>query len=73
MTIDIHAEKRFVEIWLESCDEDNAEVQGKVREFTDIFSGKDYYVAVFHSGKGDLLANTELLLLHNKTGQSTDK
>lgn len=66
MTIDIHDEKRFVEIWLESCDENNEEVQEKVRELTDMFSGRKYYVAVFHSGKGDLLTNSRELILRNR-------
>jgi len=66
MTIDIHAEERFVEIWLESCDENNEEVQGKVRELTDMFSEKKYYVAVFHSGKGDLLTNSSELIMRNR-------
>ena len=68
MEVNVLEQKRRVEIWLTNDDSNNAEILEAVEQIKKEYRARRFFTVVFHSGAGDLLANTELLLSHNKTG-----
>lgn len=68
MEVNVLEQKRRVEIWLTNGDSNNAEILEAVEQIKKEYRTRRFFTVVFHSGAGDLLANTELLLSHNKTG-----
>ena len=68
MEVNVLEQKRRVEIWLTNDDSKSDEVLEAVEQIKKEYRERRFFTVVFHSGAGDLLANTELLLSHNKTG-----
>lgn len=66
MEINILDSKKRVEIWLTSEDSNNKDVDETVKKMIKDYQSKRYFVVIFRSGTGNLLDNSELLLLHNK-------
>lgn len=66
MEINILDSKKRVEIWLTSEDSNNKDVDETVKKMIKDYRSKKYFVVIFRSGTGNLLDNSELLLLHNK-------
>ena len=68
MEVNVLEQKRRVEIWLTNADSENDEILEAVEQIKKEYRTRRFFTVVFYSGAGDLLANTELLLSHNKTG-----
>lgn len=68
MEINVLEQKRRVEIWLANHDRKSNEILETVEQIKKEYRVRRFFTVVFHSGAGDLPANTELLLSHNKTG-----
>ena len=68
MEVNVLEQKRRVEIWLTNADSENDEILEAVEQIKKEYRARRFFTVVFHSGACDLLANTELLLSHNKTG-----
>ena len=66
MEIDIHEDSKIVEIWLNHIDQNDEELNEKLKLLFADYSNRKYTVAVFKSGKEDLYEQTSQLLLHNR-------
>ena len=67
MEICVKDSLKIVEIWMTNAEQGNAVLRKSLRPLFDEYKQKKYKVAVFESGRDDLLYNTAGLLLHNRT------
>ena len=66
MEINVHDDRKIVEIWLDRSEQADAGLHETLRPIYQEYSGKKYTVAVFHSGMEDLYEQTHQLLLYNR-------
>ena len=67
MEINIHQEKKLVEIWLTNCEKQDPQMQEYLNALYRKYAQKHYFTAVFQSGSEDLVEATSALLCHNRT------
>jgi len=67
MEICVKDSLKIVEVWLTNVEQGDAALRKSLQPLFDEYKQKKYKVAVFESGRGDLLYNTAGLLLHNRT------
>ena len=65
MEVNIHQEDKIVEAWLTHAESQDAELRNSLKPYYKQFKENGYWVAVFHSGKGDLVSGTAELLKQN--------
>ena len=61
----VHDDMKLVEIWLTKAESDDDVFRRKLEPIFAEYKKKKYRVAVFSSGKGDMLEFTKDLLKHN--------
>ena len=61
----VHDDMKLVEIWLAKAESDDDVFRRKLEPIFAEYKKKKYRVAVFSSGKGDMLELTKDLLKHN--------
>ena len=61
----VHDDMKLVEIWLTKAESDDDAFRRKLEPIFAEYKKKKYRVAVFSSGKGDMLELTKDLLKHN--------
>ena len=66
MEIKVRDDVQLVEIWLSRKEQEDAEVQEKLRPLYKEYEKQHYLVATFRSGDDDLLDLTRSLLIHNR-------
>ena len=66
MEICVKDSQRIVEIWLTNAEQGDASLRESFRPLFEAYKQRKYKVAIFQSGRGDLLDNTAGLLLHNR-------
>ena len=66
LVIDVHADSKIVEIWLDHRDQNDLRLSEKLRPLFSDYNSRNYTVAIFLSGKEDLYEQTRQLLLHNR-------
>ena len=66
MEINIHDDKKMVEIWLTRAEKQDEALQQELKPLYAQYKKKKYMVAVFESGEQDLYQNTLALLSYNK-------
>jgi len=66
MEIIVRNDKKRVEVWLTRAERDNLELRASLKPLFAEYKAKKYLCVVYNSGNGNLLANTQDLLLHNK-------
>lgn len=65
MEIDVHDEQKLVCIWLKRSEAEDAALKRGLAPLYAEYKAKNYFVAVFESGNGDLISNTIYLLQTN--------
>ena len=66
MELTVKDEQKLVEIWLTNAEKADPVLRASLQGIYDKFKKKQYLVAVFESGNGDLYAQTRDLLLYNR-------
>ena len=66
MEINIHDDKKMVEVWLTRAEKQDEALQQELKPLYAQYKKKKYIVAVFESGEQDLYQNTLALLSYNK-------
>ena len=66
MEINIHDDKKMVEVWLTHAEKQDEALQQELKPLYVQYKKKKYMVAVFESGEQDLYQNTLALLSYNK-------
>lgn len=66
MELTVKDERKLVEIWLTNAEKADPVLRASLQGIYDKFKKKNYLVAVFESGNGDLYAQTRDLLLYNR-------
>ena len=66
MEINIHDDKKMVEVWLTRAEKQDKVLQQELKSLYAQYKKKKYMVAVFESGEQDLYQNTLALLSYNK-------
>ena len=66
MEINIHDDKKMVEVWLTRAEKKDEALQQELKPLYAQYKKKKYMVAVFESGEQDLYQNTLALLSYNK-------
>ena len=66
MEINVHDDRKIVEIWLSHSEQADAALREQIRPIYQEYNGKKYTVAVFQSGTEDLYEQTHQLLLYNR-------
>ena len=66
MEINIHDDKKMVEVWLTRAEKQDEALQQELKPLYAQYKNKKYMVAVFESGEQDLYQNTLALLSYNK-------
>lgn len=66
MEINIHDDKKMVEVWLTRAEKQDEALQQELKPLYTQYKKKKYMVAVFESGEQDLYQNTLALLSYNK-------
>ncbi len=66
MEINVHDDKKLVDIWLTKEERDNQKIREQMKPLCRGFSEKDYTVAVFLSGDRELIEETSALLRYNR-------
>lgn len=66
MEVEIHDEKKLVEIWLTNAEKNDPQVKGRLQSIYDYYGLQKYRVAVFESGGQDLHRSVRDLLVYNK-------
>ena len=66
MEINIQNDRKIVEIWLTHAESTDTALRGDLQEIYAAYRAKNYTVAVFTSGQGDLYEHTRDLLLFNR-------
>jgi hypothetical protein len=59
-------DKKMVMIWLTNADQKDPCLVNELFYLYEVYTKKKYRIAEFHSGEGDLYANTRDLLLFNR-------
>lgn len=67
MELNIHKDKKLVEIWLTNREKQDPQLQEYLSELYREYQRKQYFVAVFLSGSEDLAEATSALLCRNQT------
>ncbi len=66
MEINIHDDKKMVEVWLTRAEKQDEALQQELKPLYAQYKKKKFMVAVFESGEQDLYQNTLALLSYNK-------
>ena len=66
MEMTVKDERKLVEIWLTNAEKADPVLRASLQGIYDKFKKKQYLVAVFESGSGDLYEQTRDLLLYNR-------
>ena len=66
MEMTVKDERKLVEIWLTNAEKSDPVLRASLQGIYDKFKKKQYLVAVFESGSGDLYEPTRDLLLYNR-------
>ncbi len=66
MEIDIRDEQKIVEVWLSKAERDDPGLAESLRQIYAAYRQRNYTVAVFKSGEGDLFELTSGLLTTNR-------
>ena len=66
MEINVHDDKKMVEVWLTRAEKQDEALQQELKSLYAQYKKKKYMVAVFESGEQDLYQNTLALLSYNK-------
>lgn len=66
MITEINRDESIIEIWLTNEESQDPENEKKIRALSVEYRKKNFLVAVFISGKGNLTELTTGLLLHNR-------
>lgn len=66
MEINVHDDKKMVEVWLTRAEKQDEALQQELKPLYAQYKKKKYMVAVFESGEQDLYQNTLALLSYNK-------
>ena len=66
MEVNIHDDKKMVEVWLTRAEKQDEALQQELKPLYAQYKKKKYMVAVFESGEQDLYQNTLALLSYNK-------
>ena len=66
MEMCVNKESRTVEIWLNTREAQDPVLKERLRSLYRIFSDQKYLVAVFQSGRQDLVQSTSDLLCYNR-------
>ena len=66
MEINIHDDKKMVEVWLTRAEKQDEALQQELKPLYAQYKKKKYMVAVFESGEQDLYQNTLAMLSYNK-------
>ena len=66
MEINIHDDKKMVEVWLTRAEKQDEALRQELKPLYAQYKKKKYMVAVFESGEQDLYQNTLALLSYNK-------
>jgi hypothetical protein len=66
MEINVDAENKRVHIWLRNEEKADEDLQKRVRSICGAYRAQKYAVAVFLSGRSNLLELSGELLLHNR-------
>ena len=69
MEIKANADSRILSIWLTNAEQQNEATMQSLKPICNRYRQQKYKVAIFRSGNGDLLHNTQSLLLHNRYSQ----
>ena len=67
MEICVKDSQKIIEIWLTNTEQEDALLRTSLKPLYMKYKQEKYKVAVFQSGRSDLLYNTAGLLLHNRT------
>ena len=70
--LELHADVdfRILSIWLTNAELQDSTTMQQIKPTCDRYRKQKYKVAIFRSGNGDLLHNTQSLLLHNRYPKS---
>ena len=66
MEIKADVDSRILSIWLTNAEQQNEATMQSLKPICDSYRQQKYKVAIFRSGQGDLLYNTQSLLLQNR-------
>lgn len=66
MEMSVNKDSRTVEIWLNTREAQDPALNERLRSLYQIFSDQKYLVAVFQSGRQDLVQSTSDLLCYNR-------
>ena len=66
MEIIVRDDVKRVEIWMTRDERENEQLRASLKPLFAEYKKRKYLCVMYGSGKGDLLANTRDLLLHNK-------
>lgn len=66
MEMNINEESRTVEVWLNVGEAQDPVLKERLRSLYQIFAAQKYLVAVFQSGRQDLVQTTSDLLCYNR-------
>ena len=66
MQVCVKDSMKIVEVWISNADKNDAKLSESLQDIYAEYGQKKYKVAVFESGRGDLLDSTIGLLLHNR-------
>ncbi len=68
MEIFVDENNRIVKFWLTKDEQENERNQSRFKQIAESYTADNFRVAVFHSGKADLLSCTDRLLKNNLCG-----
>ncbi len=66
MEVKVDHNRKLVEFWLTSADQEDSHLREQLRQQYSIYKEKNYMVAQFHSGTESLYPLTRELLLYNR-------
>ena len=66
MEVHVNDNAKLLCIWLTKAEKQDSTIMQQLMPIYDKYRKLKYKVAEFHSGDGDLLHNTQSLLLHNR-------
>ena len=66
MLLQVHTERKFVEVWLTKKEARDENVKRKLKEIFAEFKSKKYLVVVYEGGEDDLFEATRALLLRQR-------
>ncbi len=68
MEIFVDENNRIVKFWLTRDEQENEAQNNRFKQIAQKYSADNFRIAVFHSGKADLLSCTDRLLKNNLCG-----